>query len=143
MKLSTKARYALRSMIVISRLSQDGQPVSLERVARLTRTSRGYLEQLARKLKRASLVRGIAGRHGGYVLGRAPEEINLGHIVEAAIGPINVVKCVLEPNTCTISDCCECREVYCLLNEGIRQVLQRVSLADLASKQPQEASACK
>jgi len=133
MKLSTKARYALRSMVVISRLSQNGEPVSLERIARRTSMSRGYLEQLASKLKRASLVRAITGRRGGYFLTRAPEEINLGQIVEAVIGPIGIVDCVLDPDSCAISDYCECRPVYCTLNDKIKRVLCEFSLAELAS----------
>jgi len=132
MKLSTRARYGIRSMVAIARLSEDDHPVSLERVARRTGMSRGYLEQLAACLKRASLIEGVSGRCGGYTLSRAPKEITIGQIVEAAIGPINIVNCVLEPESCLISDGCECRAVYCVLNEKIGEVLCGFTLADLA-----------
>ncbi len=138
MKLSTQARYALRSMITISRLGEDDEPVSLERVAKHTHLSKRYLEQLAMRLRRASLIRGVSGRHGGYVLERRPEDINVGHIVEAAIGPVSIVDCVVDPEECVLSDDCECRVVYCRLNEKIKQVLSEFTLADLVSGQPKQ-----
>ena len=135
MKLSTRARYALQSMIVIARYSENGKPVSLERVAQITDLSRRYLEQLVIGLKEAALVKGISGRSGGYLLARAAGDIKIGQIIEAAIGPINIVDCVLQPDTCLRSDICECRCLYWLINNGITQVLNECSLADLSDKE--------
>jgi len=137
MKLSTQARYAIRSMLAISRLSENQRPVSLGEVAKRAHLSRKYLEQLVIKLKRASLVQGVRGRCGGYVLSRRPDEIRVGQIVEATIGPISIVDCVLDPGTCVLSESCECRGPYCLLNDKIREVLHGFTLADLATQGPQ------
>ncbi len=134
MKLSTRARYALRMMVSIARQSNDGKAVSLNDVAEKTRISRRYLEQLAIALKSASLVRGIAGKGGGYLLTQPTVKITLGQIVEAAIGPINVVECVLNPDTCPESEFCECRWVYQTINDRIVGVLQELSLDDLVAR---------
>ncbi len=139
MKLSTAARYAVRSMVALSRLSEgNNQPISLEQVAQNTSISRKYLEQLARKLKSASLVTGVSGRNGGYLLAHSPDDIRIGQIVEAAIGPINIVGCVLDPDSCIIADCCECRTLYCVLNNKIREILYGFTLTDLATARRQE-----
>lgn len=134
MKLSTRARYALQSMIVISRFSENGKPISLEQVAQITDLSRRYLEQLVIGLKKAALVKGISGRSGGYLLAHAAKDIKIGQIIEAAIGPINIVECVLRPETCSKAEICECRCLYWLINNGITQVLNECSLADLSDK---------
>ena len=139
MKLSTRARYAIRAMVAVARLSPADQPISLERVARGTRVSKGYLEQLAISLKRAGLVRGVAGRNGGYLLARPAEEMLIGEIVEAAIGPINIVDCVQEPEICMKSDCCECRNLYSLVNNRIRDTFNSLTLADMAEHSLMEA----
>jgi Rrf2 family cysteine metabolism transcriptional repressor len=133
MKFSTRARYALRSMITIARLSnKNGKPASLEQVAKVTQISRRYLEQLAIALKNARLLRGISGKGGGYLLASPPEEIKIGRIIEAAIGPISIVDCIRQPESCLKTDLCECRLVYLLINTRITQVLNEFSLADLA-----------
>jgi Rrf2 family protein len=134
MKLSTRARYALRMMLELARQSPGPTALSLAAIAEKSRISRRYLEQLAIDLKDASLVRGKSGRGGGYVLAIPPSAIKLGQIVEAAIGPINIVDCVLEPKICLKADFCECRSIYRLINQRITEVLNEFSLADLADE---------
>jgi Rrf2 family protein len=135
MKLSTRARYALHSMITITRLSGEaGEPVSLGEVAKRTHISRRYLDQLAAALRNATLLRSVSGRGGGYTLARRPEDISIGQIVEASIGPVNIVDCVRQPLTCLKSDQCECRWLYSLINNRITAALDEYSLADLVKK---------
>lgn len=131
MKISTRGRCALRLMLDVARHGADGQPVSLAAVAERTGISRGYLEQLAQSLRSARLVRGVAGRHGGYRLAKATSEVTLGRILESAIGPICVVDCVDDPESCPRSEYCECRLVYDLINRRIAEVLGEFTLADL------------
>lgn len=131
MRLSTRARYALRMMLDVARNGRTGDPVSLANVAERTGISRGYLEQLALALRSARLVRGVSGRHGGYKLTTPPTEITVGQIVEAAIGPVYLVDCLEDPTTCVRAEYCECRVIYALINRRIQEVLREYTLADL------------
>jgi Rrf2 family protein len=133
-KLSTRARYALKSMIAIARLSNANDPVSLGKVAEATGISRRYLEQLAVAQRNASLLRAVGGREGGYMLARPAEEITVGQIVEAGIGPINIVECADEPERCAQSEDCECRMIFLLMNLRLKEVLGKYCLADLADR---------
>ena len=132
MKLSTKARYAIQCMVGIARSSGTDKPVSLKKIADRTHLSRSYLEQLAIPLKRAALIRGVSGRSGGYFLSRPAKEIRIGQIVEATIGAISIVDCVRDPDACLRSDCCECRHLYDLVNDRIRQAFYGFTLEDIA-----------
>ena len=131
MRLTTRARYALRMMLDLARHGGLEKPVSLAAVAERTDISRGYLEQLAMALRNARLVRGVAGRYGGYRLTEPPERITVGQIVEAATGPVCVVDCVDDPATCPRAEDCECRLIYGMVNERIAEVLTEYTLADL------------
>ena len=132
MKISTRGRYALRMMLDIARHGGHGSPVSLASVSERTGISHGYLEQVALALRGARLVKGVAGRHGGYTLSSPAEDITIRQIIEATIGPVNVVDCIEEPEACSRADYCECRVVYALINLRIGEVLEEFSLADLA-----------
>ena len=135
MKLSTRARYALRMMVEITRQTTDETPaLTLKEIAETTDVSRRYLEQLAINLKNAVLVRGKQGKGGGYSLARPADEIRVGEIIEAAIGPINIVDCVLEPGACDKSDACGCRSIYCDINERIADTLNDLTLLELAKR---------
>jgi len=134
MKLTTRARYSLRMMMAITKLSFEGKPVGLGDVAKQCGVSRGYLEQLVPALKNAKLVRSQSGRSGGYALARNPDEIKVGSIIEAAIGPVSVTECATEPETCLHSEFCNCRGLWALINHRITQVLNEYSLADILDK---------
>lgn len=132
MKISTRGRYALRMMLDVTRHGGEVTPVSLASVAERTGISHGYLEQVALALRSARLVRGVAGRHGGYKLAMPAGDISIRKIIEASIGPICVVDCIDEPEACLRAEFCECRLVYALINQRIGEVLDEFSLADLA-----------
>jgi Rrf2 family protein len=118
-------------MLDIARNGSTETTVSLASVAERSGISHGYLEQVALSLRNAGLVRGVAGRHGGYKLSSPPEDISIRQIIEATIGPICVVDCIEEPEACPRSEFCECRVVYAMINLRIGEVLEEYSLADL------------
>ncbi len=118
-------------MLDVARNAGTDCPVSLAAVADHASLSRGYLEQLALSLRNAQLLRGVCGKGGGYKLSREPEEITIRDIVEAVIGPINVVECVMNPAVCERSETCSCRQVYVLINRQITDALDSFNLGDL------------
>jgi Rrf2 family protein len=134
MRISSRGRYALKMMVDIALNGGAERPVSLSSVAERTGLSHGYLEQLALSLRSARLVRGVAGRHGGYKLVDPPSAITVRRILEAAIGSICVVDCVEDPRSCPHVDACECFDVYDLLNRRIIEVLEEFTLEDLVHR---------
>jgi len=132
MKLSTRARYAIRLMLDITEVDVGDNPVRLGSVAERTGISRRYLDQVVMPLKSASLLLGIKGRSGGYRLARPAKEIRLGEIVEATIGPVTLVDCVGAPETCDRVEDCPAHMVYRYISASMRRQLNDLTLADLA-----------
>lgn len=94
MRLSTKGRFAVNSMIDLG-LREAGGPVPLAAISGRQQISLSYLEQLFSRLRRAGLVESTRGPGGGYTLGRAADAISLADIVAAveddeapATGPV-------------------------------------------------------
>ncbi len=131
MKLSSRARHAVRLMLEVSRLGDGETPVGLTEIAETTGMSKRFLEQLVITLKSHRLLRGVCGRHGGYLLARPPEEISIGNVLSAVIGPINLSACAEDSSLCMASEFCECRIIWVLLRERINNLLDEYSLADL------------
>lgn len=131
MRISTRGRYALRMMLDIAHHGGSASPVSLSSVSDRTDISHGYLEQLAPALRAARLVKSVAGRHGGYRLAAPASKITIRQIIEASIGPVCIVDCVEDPESCLKAEFCECRIVYSLINQKIAQVLDEFTLEDL------------
>jgi Rrf2 family protein len=120
-------------MLEIARAGTDGAPVSMTAVARSTDVSKSYLEQLAVPLKAARLLKGRPGRAGGYTLARSAADIRIREIVEATLGPIDLVECVGNPDHCLRAGECETRLIWALLTHRVRAMLDDYSLADLTN----------
>ena len=54
--------------------------------------------------------------------------------IEAVDGPVGVIDCVLEPDSCDRIDYCECIGVWRDINSAITRVLGRYSLEDLIAR---------
>ena len=132
MKISTRARYSIRFMVYLADHADNGKPIGLKEIAGNQGMSTRYLEQLVVPLKNASLIRSVAGKHGGYYLTRTPKDITIGEIVEAAIGPIQLMDCLAPGYECEFWDVCTSRRMWGLVNTRITDVLYDYSLADLS-----------
>jgi Rrf2 family protein len=131
MRLSTRARYAFHCMLAVHRLEKRDTPATAEQVAKESDKPKRYLEQIIHLLKKDALLISTAGRKGGYRLARPADQIKLSDVVRATVGSLNIVECVLTPETCDRSDRCEFRLIYLLMTQSIYQILNKYTLADL------------
>lgn len=134
MKFSTRARYGLRMMIEFGRELKKDNIVHLGRIAKITGLSENYLAQLTSPLKGAGLLIGVSGKKGGYMLARPADQIRIGDIVQALVGPISATDCVHNPDICMNSAFCEARVVWTLASVEMQNVFDRFTLADLVSR---------
>ncbi len=134
LKLSTKARYALRFMIELSLHEGEGL-VHLATVAAAQDLSQKYLEQLAMLLRHAGLVDAERGSQGGYQLAQPAAEITVLQIVQAVEGPFQLVHCLVRPATCARSSACAAHGLWGRLSSAVTDVLSQTTLADLCTDQ--------
>ena len=80
MRLSTKSRYAVTSLLDLVMHSDQG-PVSLADISIRQGISLSYLEQLFAALRGKNLVRGVRGPGGGYYLAKPSDNISITDII--------------------------------------------------------------
>lgn len=137
MKISTRSRYGLRLMVYLGLHYEKGS-VFLKDIARKEGISEKYLGQIIIALKNSGLVNSIRGAHGGYILSRKPETINLKDIVEILEGGLDLVECVADKKYCKKSHNCVTQEIWHNLSAVMKNELVKVSLADLVVKSNQQ-----
>jgi Rrf2 family cysteine metabolism transcriptional repressor len=133
LKLSTKGRYGLRAMIDLAQ-AEPGEPVLMAEIARRQGLSRKYLHSLLVALKNAGLVRSVRGARGGYVLARSPGSIRAREVFEALEGKLAINHCVEKPSLCPRYRSCEARKLWKAVNQAIFDVMEGVSLRELAAR---------
>lgn len=95
MKMSTRGRFGLRSLLHLAAWGDDG-PVSVSEIAQEMDVSSDYLMQLFVKLRREGLLESVRGPRGGFKLARPAESITVGDIVRSVEGSLSPVHCVKE-----------------------------------------------
>lgn len=85
MTISQTAEYALRAVVWLAAHRDDNR--GTPDIARATHVPPGYMSKVLQALGRASLVRSVPGRRGGFRLARPAEQISVLAVVNA-VDPI-------------------------------------------------------
>jgi Rrf2 family protein len=122
----------------------DGNgPVSRQAISTRQEISADYVAQLFRHLQAAGLVEGVKGPGGGYRLLRDAARISAGDVVQAVEGPVAVVDCTLpcpdEGPFCSRVERCVTHLLWKRLSDAVTEVLDSVTLQDLADQAQQLA----
>ena len=134
MKLSTKARYGMRAMVDLALHYKKG-PILLKDIAERQEVSMKYLDHIISTLRVNGLIENAKMRHSGYVVSRPPCQIKAYEIIKAVEGSLAPVDCVDDPKICHRADFCATINLWKKLKESMRDVLEGVTLEDLAKEQ--------
>jgi len=120
-------------------LAHEGEaPVKTAEIAERQRIPKKYLEQILLLFKREGFVRSKPGANGGYLLARAPGEITVAEVLRAVDGPLAPVRCVSKtayaPCRSLVEARCALRTVWQEARDAMVEVLERISLEELASR---------
>ncbi len=140
MKISTKGRYGLRTLMDIA-VHQAQGPVNLNDIAERQGISAKYLWQIVNLLKTAGFVRGTRGPKGGYVLLRNPTDISLLDVIQILEGPVSLVECVDDPDFCVRVENCVAHSVWEEVSQAVRAALRQITLAEILRRHASAGSA--
>jgi Rrf2 family protein len=130
--LGKRGDYAVRAVLDLAQHHHQGLRKARE-IAVTMRIPAGYLPQILASLVRAGLLEATAGRDGGYRLARSPQAISMLEVVEAAEGPLNVVRsCVLRDIPCGQGGYCAAHETWSGAQEAMARKLNATSFRQLA-----------
>lgn len=133
LKVSSRGHYGLRLMTELAEAYGKG-PLSLTEVARVELLPLPYLEQLVVPLRKAGLVEGTRGLHGGYTLARAPKEITAADVLRVLEGPVSLVDCTaLEyvAGSCEREGECVSSGLWHRIKVTVEAILEHTTLEDL------------
>jgi Rrf2 family protein len=137
--LSQKARYALRALFVLVE-REKGASVQIAEIAEEADVPRKFLEQILLEMKKRGIVHSIRGKHGGYTLGRAPEEIMLAEVIRTIDGPLALSPCASRTAYRKCDDCidentCSMRKVLLDVRDATASILESRSLSSMVETQ--------
>ncbi|MFF5970662.1 RrF2 family transcriptional regulator [Streptomyces sp. NPDC012769] len=132
MRISARADYAVRAALLLAGAPKT-TPLKAEFLAETQEIPHKFLESILNDMRRDGLVVSQRGASGGYRLARAPEDISVADVVRAVEGPLVSVRGVRPPDLTYQGPAEALLPLWVALRANVRQILEGVSLADIAS----------
>jgi len=131
MRISAKEDYAIRAVIELA--AAHGATVKREQIAERQGIPGPFLENILLDLKRGEIVEALRGADGGFRLARAAEDISVADVIRTVSGPLATVR-GQRPTAVEYAGSAQAlQELWIAVRANLRSVLERVTLADLAS----------
>lgn len=130
MKLSTRVRYGIRSLIDLAKNYSD-HPVSIREIAERQKISFRYLENIFHDLKKTGILGSTRGKGGGFYLTCRLNQVTVLDLIDILDGEFCIVDCLGNDAICDNSKKCLTRNTWKKLNSEIRGSFARVTLEDV------------
>ena len=132
MRITAKADYAVRAAVELAAAEPSGRPVKGEALAGNQGIPQNFLENILTELRRAGIVRSRRGADGGYQLARSAEDITVADVLRAVEGPLAAVQGVRPDQLAYEGAATRLPEVWVALRASLRDVLEHVTIGDIA-----------
>ncbi|MEU6272924.1 Rrf2 family transcriptional regulator [Streptomyces populi] len=132
MRISARADYAVRAALQLA-ASRAEAPLKAEAIADAQDIPHKFLEGILNDMRRGGLVLSQRGGNGGYRLARPAGSITIADVIRTVDGPLVSVRGVRPPDLSYTGPAQSLLPLWIALRSNVREILEGVSLADVAS----------
>jgi Rrf2 family protein len=135
-RLNARVDYALRAVLELAAAEAAADhPVTAERLASAQDIPLKFLESILLQLRRGGIVSSQRGPEGGYWLARPAEEITLAEVIRIIDGPLANIRGQRPEHIGYQGPAAALQEVWIALRASERQILDLVTIANVAKSQ--------
>ena len=88
------------------------------------------LAKILQKLSKEEIISSVKGPTGGYKICKDPSTVNMTKFFEILEGPVGIMDCYFD-STCEQLNGCNIREPINRINDNIRTMFNKMTLADI------------
>jgi Rrf2 family protein len=133
-RISAKVDYAVRAVVELAARDTEA-PVKVDALAEAQGIPARFLENIMLSLRHAGIVESRRGPEGGFRLAKPAAEIAVADVIRAVDGPLASVGGVRPERLTYGGSAAALPEVWIAVRASLREVLEHVSLADVAAGQ--------
>ncbi|HEY4280743.1 MAG TPA: Rrf2 family transcriptional regulator [Conexibacter sp.] len=138
MRISAKTDYAVRAAVELAAVT-DEHPLKSERIAQAQGIPLRFLENILVQLRQGGIVVSRRGADGGYRLADPPDQVTVADVIRAIDGPLAAVSGERPEKLAFEGTAAPLKDVWVAVRASLRDVLEHVTLADLAARELPEA----
>jgi Rrf2 family protein len=133
--LTAKGKYGLKALVHLAIL-ESGRATQAVDIADANNIPKKFLDAILGDLRNAGIVFSKKGPGGGYVLARAPSEINIGQVIRTLDGPLAPIACASRTAYQPCRDCvdvkaCAVRLAMSKVRDAMSDILDQMTVADM------------
>ncbi len=133
--LTAKGKYGLKALVHLA-AAEPGETAQAADIAARNNIPKKFLDAILGDLRAAGIVFSKKGPGGGYLLARAPSEIEIGAVIRALDGPLAPIACASRTAYRPCRDCadvrtCAVRRTMSTVRDAISDILDRMTLSDM------------
>ena len=134
MRITTRGRYALRSILALAKMSDSGSPVSINHLSESENISPVFLEQIFFKLRKAGIVSSVRGPGGGFCFASPLDKITVKQILDSAGEDLNLTFCDKKTEKCDRIGECICHNIWKDVNDVVNEFFSGLTLSTVLEK---------
>jgi len=123
----------LMTQLVKAECSDSAVRLTTNDLAVATHVPAPTVSKILQSLLQAGLLHSVRGAHGGYMLSRPAADISLREVIHCLEGRIALTECNREQGDCEQLSVCTTSNNWKRINTSIRDVLEDISLEDMAT----------
>jgi Rrf2 family protein len=131
MRISARADYAVRAAAELAAAGEG--PTKGDAIAQAQGIPLKFLENILGDLRHAGIVRSQRGADGGYWLARPADQITVADVIRAVEGPLASVRGGPPEHVAYVGAAESLASVWIAVRASLRNVVERVTLADVAA----------
>jgi len=136
--LSNTCKYAIRAVVYLAVNAQNNERIGIKEISKALALPSPFLSKILQNLAKQKLLISTKGPHGGFALGRSPEQISLLDIVEIIDGLSSFDECLVGLNICKHrSDYkikCPLHKESHIVRNDLKKLFEKHYIADLAEE---------
>ena len=140
MIFSRADEYAIRAMTFLAK-QPAGRLAGAREISEAEEIPMQFLWKILQNLAKRRLIRSFRGSGGGYELAKPAEEMTLKMMLDGNGDPNRFRRCILGLPQCSDENACPLHEKWGELRSGVAAMLEKSTLADLASLSQRRAKA--
>jgi Rrf2 family transcriptional regulator, iron-sulfur cluster assembly transcription factor len=130
--LSNTAKYAIRAVIYVAMNGKEGEKLGIKKISADLKIPSPFLGKIMQSLAKHKLLNSTKGPHGGFGLGKKPENISLMDIVEVVDGVDSFNECIVGLESCTVEEKhCPIHSRYAEIRSELKTYFEGQSIATL------------
>lgn len=132
MHVTARSDYAVRALAELASAADD-EYRTVDELADAQRLPVKFLEGILTQLRRSGLLESRRGASGGFRLAHPAKDISVADVIRAVDGPLAAVRGLRPEDTAYDGAAMALPLVWIAMRAAVRDVLESVSLADVAS----------